>query len=130
MKKAVFQFSGVATVVAAATLAVCGGCQTSGADPRTQPRVAAAPIVSGGKAVGTYTVLQQTSGNAFFVVGSGGTIEVWDTTDQRTIFRGPVAPQTLVKIDRTAGISLGDRVVLKGPLPSGHRLELRQLRAG
>jgi hypothetical protein len=59
-----------------------------------------------------------------FLVSSGGNVRIVDATSGKELLRQKVAPQTIVSIDATEGIKLGDNRALKGPLPADHQYEI------
>ena len=59
-----------------------------------------------------------------YMIASGGNIRILDATSGQELLRQKVAPQTMVSLDATAGVTVGDSRAVKGPLPEDHRYEI------
>lgn len=59
-----------------------------------------------------------------YLLGPGGPIHIVDATTGKTVAKLTAAPQAVITIDETKGISVANIVVKAGPLPAGHQYEL------
>jgi hypothetical protein len=112
----------VCAIVAGMALAGCAAEQSQGqggaataADTKAKPL--AAPSASAMRVVSGFAPRS-------YMVTTGGYLFVKDTTANKIIYDGAVVPNTLVKIDPTMGVTVGDKVVVGGPLPGAHHYEI------
>ncbi len=59
-----------------------------------------------------------------YMLTSGGVVRVVDVTANEQLLKGPVPPQTMIRIDPKTGLSAGKQNIIPGPLPQGHRYEI------
>jgi hypothetical protein len=111
----------VCAIVAGMALAGCASEQSQG-----QVGVATAADANKPQAAPSAAAMRVASGFAprSYMVSTGGYLFVKDTTANKIIYDGAVSPNTLVKIDPTTGVTVGEKVVVSGPLPGAHHYEM------
>jgi hypothetical protein len=54
-----------------------------------------------------------------YIVEVGGTVRIAEMETGATVAQAVAAPGSIVSVDETAGVRVGDDLLVKGPLPSG-----------
>jgi len=102
------------------------GCNNSGSSSAAVAPNAPKPVAAATAAPSPTDSTKLKSGPApiSYLVGPGGPIHIVDTNTGKTIVKVTAAPNAIVIIDETKGISVSNTVVKAGPLPAGHQYEI------
>lgn len=111
-------------VAALAAILVGGGCQKNSPGGAVGPQASVADTTP--QPAPTKGSMRLITGAAplQYLLASGGVVRVMDVTAGEQLLKDPVPPQTMIKIDPNAGLNVGARNIIPGPLPSGHKYEI------